>query len=804
MNIVDRDLKFGRERAREMAIGTHLPYLRHVDERTVITKTGMLIQVIRLSGLPYQTMDQAEINARLANRNMTVRALGSSRFALYATIIRRRIIPMIAGEFDNPFADELNARYVDGLQNRTMFVNELYLSVIRRPMTGRAGKVDRMFDWLRLADNEKEARSDAIRDLNDMVSGIVGDFRSYRPEVLTCVERGGAIFSEPAEFLAKILAAGDDRSMPLPRMSLANYVGTGRIMFGRKAMEIWSADGATSKLAAMVSIKEYPPMTTPGQLDGLLRLPYELIVTHSFAPEDRTTVTEAISTISRQIANSDDGGTAVEDDIETARDRLASGDVIFGKHHMTVAVLAPDVSRLNRAIADVTAELARMGVVAVREDLNLEAAWWAQLPANFAYIARQGLISSVNFAGLFSAHNFPSGQTQKLHWKLPISLLETTSQTAYFFNFHEDDVGNFTVIGPTGSGKTVALSFLLAQGMRVEPRPRCVFIDKDRGGEIFVRAMGGRYERLSPGEPTGFAPLQLADTPANRTFSKTLVAYLVTPADRILNAEEMAVISDAVDSIYSDFAPRQRRLDMLGEALKGRLKSGLGDLADRLKEWTSGDKGWLFNNEADLLDFSGSVIGFDMTDVLSDKRTRTAALLYMFYRIEEILDGRPSMIFLDEGWRLLDDEVFAGFIKDWLKTIRKMNGIVGFGTQSAADVVRSDLRNTIIEQTSSNIFFPNAAADEESYRRAFGLSEKEFRFIKQADKSSRTFLIKHAQDSIIARLDLSAMPDLVKVLSGRPDTVRECEELRKLHGDEPGAWLPYFCNWNQPARAQHA
>ena len=59
-----------------------------------------------------------------------------------------------------------------------------------------------------------------------------------------------------------------------------------------------------------------------------------------------------------------------------------------------------------------------------------------------------------------------------------------------------------------------ALSFLLAQGMRVEPRPRCVFIDKDRGGEIFVRAMGGRYERLSPGEPTGFAPLQLEDTPA--------------------------------------------------------------------------------------------------------------------------------------------------------------------------------------------------------------------------------------------------------------------------------------------------
>ena len=797
MNIVNHDLKFGKEREREVGIGVHVPYLRHVDEDTIVTKTGMLLTVVRLSGLPYQTMDQVEINARLANRNMTVRSLGSSRFALYATIIRRRIPPEIQGSFDIPFADELNARYMAGLQSRTMFVNELYLTVIRRPMTGRAGKVDRLFEWMKMTDSETEAKAEALRDLKDMVSGIVGDFRSYRPEILSCVERDGSIYSEPAEFFAKILGAGEELPMPLPRMSLADAVGMNRVFFGRQIMEVRSSDGTQSKLASVVSIKEYPPMTTPGQLDGLLRLPHEFIITHSFAPEDRTTVTEAIATIARQIANSDDGGTAAEDDIETARDRLASGEVVFGKHHMTVSVLAETMSGLNRAVADVTAELARMGVIAVREDLNQEAAWWAQLPANFAYIARQGLISSVNFAGLFSAHNFPSGQTRKLHWGAPVSLLETTSQTAYYFNFHEDDVGNFTVIGPTGSGKTVALSFLLAQGMRVEPRPRCVFIDKDRGGEIFVRAMGGRYERLSPGEPTGFAPLQLADNPANRVFGKTLVAYLVTPSGRILTPEENAVISDAIDSIYESFAPEDRRLEMLEEPLKGRLQSGIGDLADRLKEWTTGDKGWLFNNQKDRVHFSGSLIGFDMTEILADKRTRSAALLYMFHRIQEILDGRPSMIFLDEGWRLLDDEVFSGFIKDWLKTIRKMNGIVGFGTQSAADVVRSELKNTIIEQTMTNIFFPNASADEPSYRQAFGLSEKEFRFVKQADKNSRTFLIKHAQDSIIARLDLSGLPDLVKVLSGRPETVRECEALRERYGDDPAVWLPYFCGWIQ-------
>ena len=190
-----------------------------------------------------------------------------------------------------------------------------------------------------------------------------------------------------------------------------------------------------------------------------MALPHEMIITHSFAPEDRTTVGEAINKIARQLANSDDGGTSAVGEVEHARDRLSSAEVVFGKHHMTVAVYAPTLEILNRAVVDVTAEMTRLGVVTVREDRIQEASFWAQLPCNFSFIGRACLISSWNFAGLFSAHNFPAGQTTKLHWKLPISLLETTSQTAYYFNFHEADVGHTTIIGPTGSGKTVLMDF---------------------------------------------------------------------------------------------------------------------------------------------------------------------------------------------------------------------------------------------------------------------------------------------------------------------------------------------------------
>jgi type IV secretion system protein VirB4 len=797
-NALARDLKFGKERQREMGISAHIPYLRHIDPDTIVTKSGSLIQVIKLGGLPFQTMDQAEVNARFFNRNTMIKALGSSRFALYSTIIRRRIEPEIDGTFDNPFVTELNDRYMESLRAKSMYVNELYVSVIRRPMTGKIGLVDRMFDAFRKVNSGEESRAEAVKDLARFVSGVVGDLASYGTEVLTCVDRPGGKYSEPIEFIAKILSGGEEIEMPLPRMAIAEAVGVRRPFFGRSALEIQGLAIGTAKLGAMLSMKEYPPYATPGMLDGLLRLPYEFIATQSFAIEDRESVREAIEKIARQVAGSDEAGTSVEDDVEAGRDKAASGEVIFGKHHFSLCAFAEDMLSLNKAITDISSELSRMSIVTVREDLNMEAAFWAQLPGNFSYIARSSLISSLNYAGLFSAHNFPSGKTKKLHWGTPIALMETTSQTAYYFNFHVDDVGNFTVMGPTGSGKTVVLSFLMANALRVTPRPRCVFFDKDNGGEIFVTALGGRYETMSPGVPTGFAPLQLDDTPHNRAFAKTLVAYMLKPSDSDLSAEENEVIANAVDDVFSKVPRHERVLECLDEGLRGRLKAGVGDLPGRLREWTDRDnKGWLFNNPTDELDFSQTIIGFDMTQILSDPRTRTAALLYVFHRIQEVLNGDPALIFLDEGWKLLDDPVFTAYIKDMLKTIRKQNGIMGFGTQSAADVVNSSIANTLIEQTQTNIFFPNAKADVSSYREYFGLTAKEFRYIKEADKNSRTFLIKHASDSIIARLDLSKMPDIVKVLSGRTETVREARALRERYGNDPADWLPYFCGWKR-------
>jgi type IV secretion system protein VirB4 len=205
--------------------------------------------------------------------------------------------------------------------------------------------------------------------------------------------------------------------------------------------------------------------------------------------------------------------------------------------------------------------------------------------------------------------------------------------------------------------------------------------------------------------------------------------------------------------------------------------------------WGEGNRAWLFDNERDLTDLSQETVGFDMTAILDDPAARTPAMLYFFHRVEQRLDGTPAIIVIDEGWKALDDDVFVRRIKDWEKTIRKRNGIVGFATQSAQDALESRIASAIIEQAATQIFMINPKARAEDYINGFGLSRHEFDLIRTLPDSSHCFLIRHGKDSVVARLDLSGEKDMLTILSGRESTVRLFDELVKKHGDDPDKWM---------------
>ncbi|HEX8063803.1 MAG TPA: VirB4 family type IV secretion/conjugal transfer ATPase [Allosphingosinicella sp.] len=773
-----------RAPSRELPAGKHLPYARHLDDHTIETRDGLLIQVLQLRGLLFETADTEEINYRKRLRDAMLQSIGSSRYAIYHHVVRRRIDVGLSEGHPDPFSRELDSAWRRRLDGKRLYINEIFLTLVRRPLQGRIGRLDRIREKLGRASAAPDSGGTYERhQLGQARDALMAALGSYEPRLLGVYETPHGPCSEPLEFLS-MLYNGEMRPVLLPLQDLGDYLPYRRISFGQETIELGPAGPTPRSFLGMVSIKDYPGQTVAGMLDELLRLPFELTVSQSFGFVERQAALSTMNLALRRMRSAEDEAVSLRAELSSAKDEVAAGRAGFGEHHMTIALRADTPAAVAEGVAEVQASLADLGIISVREEIALEPAFWAQFPGNFKYIARRGLISTGNFAGLASGHNFALGRAQGNHWGEAVTLLETTAAGPYYFNFHQGDLGNFTVIGPSGSGKTVVLNFLLAQARKF--RPRIIFFDKDRGAELFIRAIGGRYDLLRPGTPSGLNPLQLPDNPVNRQFLIDWVALLAGGAD----IDEVARIKDAVDANYEQ-PEDHRRLRHLAELFRGGHRPTSNDLWSRLRPWWGdGERAWLFDNARDRTDLTAESVGFDMTQILDDPALRTPAMMYLFHRVEERLDGNAAIIVVDEGWKALDDDVFVRRIKDWEKTIRKRNGIVGFATQSAQDALESRIASAIVEQAATQIFMANPKARAEDYVGGFGLTPHEYELIRTLPDNAHCFLIKHGTDSVVARLNLTGEQDLLTILSGRERTVRLLDEIRAQTGDDPAEWIP--------------
>jgi type IV secretion system protein VirB4 len=239
-----------------------------------------------------------------------------------------------------------------------------------------------------------------------------------------------------------------------------------------------------------------------------------------------------------------------------------------------------------------------------------------------------------------------------------------------------------------------------------------------------------------------------------------------------------------------------RRLSRLIEFLDPTDPEGIHA---RLARWcasTQGDYAWIFDNPEDCVVprlAAQPIIGVDVTDFLDHELARSPVTLYLFHLVRQLLDGRRLVCWMDEFWRLLADAAFESFAKDGPKTWRKLNGVMCVATQSASDVLDSPISRTIIEQTPTKVLFPNADASFEEYTTGFGLSEREFRLIKERlEPGSRMFLIKQGHHSVVCQLDLQGFNAQLRVISGRASEVEYVHRLIASNGSRPDQWLPQF------------
>ena len=771
----------------------HINVLTHYDNDTLLDKSSKLIKIIKLSGLDFATKDSKILDHFKFRRNNLLKSI-SSEFAFYFWDVRRKVNQFPDGVFLDGFANELNESYKKQITTAEMFHTELYVAIITKQPEGIISKG---LSFLRLFNQaiDKEAKKLYLikrhKELNDLTRKVLNTFSDYGCELLSVLERRGVKFSAPLAFLSQLINF-DSFSVPLDINDASRLLPRKRLFFNGRSgtIEMRSADNK-KKFAAILSIKGYSPFTEQGMLNHLSTLKCEFVITQSFRFYDRQNAKTRLRDQQKEMLQSKEESITQTEQIDDAFDDAASGEVGYGKHHFTLTCYADTQEELNKQVGLIVAKFSDIDIACVREDVACELGFWAQLPGNFSYIARPADISTKNMAGLASLHNYPLGKPTGNHWGDAVTIFETQSGSPYYFNFHYKDVGNFLVFGAMGSGKTVLAGFLIAQSMKFGGK-RIIF-DKDRGLEIFVRAMGGTYERIKPDTRTGFNPCHLDDTAENRTFLSVLFRKMLSVNNEILSEHDLEIIEHAIDGMYRlDHSARQlcHIASFFGVKKKDSLRA-------RFDQWHSdGANAWLFDNEQDNLNLNADVIGFDLGHILADKECKTPALMYLIHRVEQVIENHRGMLFIDEGWLAIADEYFKAMIDDWSRTPRKKNNIFGLATQVANDAVNSTISKSIIESAFCKFFFPNPSADRKVYIDDYGLSEQEYHLVKTMPDDQHYFLLIHGRgankQSVVVRLNLTGLEDEIAIISAREHSLALLDQIRAEVGDDPAKWMPIF------------
>lgn len=752
-------LAIHQDALKEKSISDYIPYINLVSENIIKTNNNEYLSTLELEGKAFYTLDEQDLSDWKDSLNNNIKSIASISpdITFFTHIIREQEKANLSINFNNEFSKNLNQQHLDKFQQ--IYVNRLFLTIILKN-TG--------------------LEQENIQIMKDILSQLETSLSSYKVKQLTTYIYKEKLFSKQLEFYAYLINK-EWIKIPVLNIPINTYIAINKLLCSNHHLEVKTLNKTT--VGAVIDIKEYDEKTNPEQLNEFLSLPFELTIAQSFRCMSKIKSTELLRVQYSHLNNSNDYASSQTDSLKDALDDIQSGRMVYGEHHCNIFIWGENQSQVDKNTAKVKEILADMAIVPKVISPALECAFFASLPANFNYRLRPAPISSKNFACFANFHNHFMGKKDNNPWGEAVTIFETNNLTPIYFNFHEEQnynqlgdkaLGNTLIIGQSGAGKTVLANFLLSNLDKFNTTT--IFFDKDKGAKIALLAMGGKYFDLKVGQKTNWNPLHLENNPENIIFLNQLIKTMLCHSERILDITQISQLEKAINAVMS-VDKQYRNLKSLSASMPCNMPN---DIGTRLNEWIgTGQYAWLFDNQDDELDLNvNSIIGFDCTEFLEYPTIRTPLMMYLLYKMEQIIDGRRFTFFMDEFWKLLQDPIFTTFAKDKLKTIRKQNGLGVFMTQEPADALNSIIGKTIIQQTATQILLPNPKADDQDYLQGLKITQTEFELLKNFDVSSRQFIIKKGHSSTVAKLNLYGFNQL-NVLSGNTQNTSLVEQLIK-------------------------
>lgn len=804
----------------QASIEAMIPYSSHIRDNLNITRYKDLIATWEISGAYFECRSQEDLDILTDRLNTLIRSFDDKEVTFYTHRCRNK--KRVRGEFKSriPFVNVVMRKYYGSLARTDYYHNRLFLSLCYKTLKNEE-KVTAFFSGKK----EKQIRkflNEAITAMNEMTAKLDSYFERFNAVRLGVFTENNVRYSSQLS-LFQYLLTGKWQKVRVTNSPFYATLGGKDLFFGNDAGQIGAGDDA--RYFRILEIKDYFQNTETGIFDALMYLPVEYVLTTSFTSMKKREAVKRLDDQLDKLEMTDDAAKSQMDALTVGVDMLSSGFISFGLSSFTLTVYADSPDELVANSNILTNTLQDMGLIVTNATLSLGAGFFSQLPANYTYRPRLSMISSLNFVEMECFHNFFSGKEKGNTWGNALITLKGSGNDVYHMNYHMTSeaqdffgknpvLGHTDILGTSNVGKTVLMMThaYAAQQFghpdsfppnRKNKRLTTVFFDKDRAGEVAIRAMGGEYYRVKDGEPTGWNPFELAPTKRNIRFIKDLIRLICTLNGGKLTDYQNNVLSAAVERLMQ----RENRTFGISKLIPLLMEnktdeSQLSGLKVRLSAWKQGGEyGWIFDNAHDSFDISDrDVFGIDGTEFLDDKVTSRVIPFYLIYKVTMLADGRRLLMYMDEFWQWLNNDAFSDFVYNKLKTGRKLDMVLVVATQSPDELIKTPIAAAVREQCATHIYLANPKGKKTEYVDGLDVPELYFDIIKGIDPLSREHLVvKNPQrkgDSTdfaaFARLDLGDAAYYLPVLSASAPQLEVFDSLYQ-DGMKPEDWLePYL------------
>jgi len=790
-------LNLAEYRHRADRLADHLPWAALVAPGVVLNKDGSFQRSIRFRGPDLESATEAELVSVSARANNVLKRFGTG-WALFFEAERREAIAYP----DSGFPDA--ASWLIDQERRAGFLDEgrHFESVYHLTLT-----------WLPPADSSDAAG----RSVVDRPDGAEGrDWRAALTSFVAETDRALDLF---AAFMPETTALGSAETLTYLHGRISSRQHDVAVPETPIYLDALLADtpligGLEPMLGEnhvrTLTLLGFPSVSRPALLDTLNHQDFGYRWMTRFIALDKSDATKALTKVRRQWFNKRKSITALLREImynqpaqlldsdadnkvvdaDLALQALGADHVAFGYLTTTITVADADRANFEDKVRRIERIVNGLGFTTIRESVNAVEAWLSSLPGHAYANVRQPLVHTLNLAHLMPLSSVWAGPARNAHLDgPPLFYAQAAGSTPFRLSTHVGDVRHMMVVGPTGAGKSVLLA-LIALQFRRYPAAQIFIFDKGWSARAAVLAMGGAHHALGLGAGDGegkalaFQPLRHIDIPAERAWAAEWIAALLTQ-------EKVAVTSEIKESIWSALGslasapPEERTLTGLALLLQSNA------LRSALTPYTlDGPYGRLLDAAEPDAQFA-DVVCFETEGLMGQASVVAPVLTYLFHRLEERFDGRPTLLILDEAWVFLDHPLFAARIREWLKVLRKKNVAVLFATQSIADIADSAIAPAIIESCPQRILLPNDRAIEPQSRAAyerFGLNDRQIELISRATPK-RHYYLQSARGNRLFELGLGPIA-LALCGASDPASQQRIDAILGQHGlaDFAASW----------------